>query len=109
MRVGFYAIVSVVAAASARAQCGTFATQGPSAAEVRGTVQARPVADCAEAMELGARNAVAVSMACAVSRASLSAWSGLTGLGLKVLVHDDRVLGRQPIVLALIPCRCWRA
>ncbi|WP_417839115.1 TRAP transporter permease [Tritonibacter scottomollicae] len=80
MRVGFYAILSIMAAAAARA-LWNFAALGPS--------MARFVAMCRkgieltlEALELGARNAVAVSMACAVAGIIVGV-VGLTGLGLK--------------------------
>ncbi|WP_417816795.1 TRAP transporter permease [Tritonibacter scottomollicae] len=80
MRVGFYAILSIMAAAAARA-LWNFAASGPS--------MARFVAMCRkgveltlEALELGARNAVAVSMACAVAGIIVGV-VGLTGLGLK--------------------------
>ncbi len=80
MRVGFYAIVAVLAAASARA-LWVFFTDAPT---VAGFVAlcGRGIAMCLKAMELGARNAVAVSMACAVAGIIVGV-VGLTGLGLK--------------------------
>jgi TRAP transporter 4TM/12TM fusion protein len=80
MRVGFYAIVSIVAAASAR-RLWTFVMSGPTLA---GLVELcrRGVKLTLEALELGARNAVAVSMACAVAGIIVGV-VGLTGLGLK--------------------------
>lgn len=80
MRVGFYAIGSIVAAASAR-RLWTFFMSGPTLA---GLVELcrRGVNLTLEALELGARNAVAVSMACAVAGIIVGV-VGLTGLGLK--------------------------
>ena len=80
MRVGFYAILSIVAAASAR-RLWTFFMSGPTLA---GLVELcrRGVKLTLEALELGARNAVAVSMACAVAGIIVGV-VGLTGLGLK--------------------------
>ncbi len=80
MRVGFYAIVAVMAAAAARA-LWTFSRDAPS---VEGFVALckRGVALTLEALELGARNAVAVSVACAVAGVIVGV-VGLTGLGLK--------------------------
>ena len=80
MRVGFYAILSVIAAASARALWTFFA----SAPTLPGFVALcrRGVALTLEALELGARNAVAVSMACAVAGIIVGV-VGVTGLGLK--------------------------
>jgi TRAP transporter 4TM/12TM fusion protein len=80
MRVGFYAIVAVVAAASARA-LWTFVASGPTLAGFAALCR-RGLALGVEAMELGARNAVAVSMACAVAGIIVGI-VGLTGLGLK--------------------------
>ena len=80
MRVGFYAIVAVMAAAAARA-LWTFSKDAPS---VEGFVALckRGGALILEALELGARNAVAVSVACAVAGVIVGV-VGLTGLGLK--------------------------
>ena len=80
MRVGFYAIVAVMAAAAARA-LWTFSRDAPS---VEGffTLCKRGGALTLEALELGARNAVAVSVACAVAGVIVGV-VGLTGLGLK--------------------------
>lgn len=80
MRVGFYAIVSVVAAASAKALWVFFAN-GPTVAGFVALCR-RGLALTLQAMELGARNAVAVSMACAVAGIIVGV-VGLTGLGLK--------------------------
>jgi TRAP transporter 4TM/12TM fusion protein len=80
MRVGFYAIVSIVAAASARALWVFFAN-GPTAAGFAALCR-RGIELTLQALELGARNAVAVSMACAVAGIIVGV-VGLTGLGLK--------------------------
>jgi len=80
MRVGFYAIGSIVAAAAARA-VWVFFTDGPTAQGFVALCR-RGLALMLEALELGARNAVAVSMACAVAGIIVGV-VGLTGLGLK--------------------------
>ncbi len=80
MRVGFYAILSIIAAAAAKA-LWTFAANGPT---VEGLIalSRRGLVLTLDALELGARNAVAVSMACAVAGIIVGV-VGLTGLGLK--------------------------
>jgi TRAP transporter 4TM/12TM fusion protein len=80
MRVGFYAIVAVVAAASLRALM-RFAAEDRT---LSGLVALcwRGMQLTLQALELGARNAVAVSMACAVAGIIVGV-VGLTGLGLK--------------------------
>ena len=98
MRVGFYAIVSVVAAASARA-LWDFATHVPSGAKFTALCK-RGLSLTAQAMELGARNAVAVSMACAVAGIIVGV-VGLTGLGLKFSSMMIAFSGGN-LVLALI-------
>jgi TRAP transporter 4TM/12TM fusion protein len=80
MRVGFYAIGSILAAAAARA-LWVFFTDGPSAANFAALCR-RGLELTLQALELGARNAVAVSMACAVAGIIVGV-VGLTGLGLK--------------------------
>jgi len=80
MRVGFFAILAIVAAASARA-LWTFAASGPTVPGFLALCR-KGVALTLEALELGARNAVAVSMACAVAGIIVGV-VGLTGLGLK--------------------------
>ena len=80
MRVGFYAILAVIAAAVARA-LWRFAAGGVSLAGLIALVR-RGIALTLEALELGARNAVAVSVACAVAGIIVGI-VGLTGLGLK--------------------------
>lgn len=98
MRVGFYAIVSIVAAASARA-LWTFAMTGPTLAGFLALCR-RGVALTLEALELGARNAVAVSMACAVAGIIVGV-VGLTGLGLKFSAMMIAFSGGN-LVLALL-------
>ncbi|MEM7710805.1 MAG: TRAP transporter fused permease subunit, partial [Pseudomonadota bacterium] len=80
MRVGFYAILAIMAAAALRATFN-FLRDGPTA---RGVVElaAAGLRLTLQALELGARNAVAVSMACAVAGIIVGV-VGLTGLGLK--------------------------
>ncbi len=80
MRVGFYAIVSVVAAAAAKA-LWVFLSDKPTVAGFI-ALCGRGLALTLQALELGARNAVAVSMACAVAGIIVGV-VGLTGLGLK--------------------------
>ncbi|MBV7379056.1 TRAP transporter permease [Maritimibacter dapengensis] len=80
MRVGFFAVVSIALAASARA-LWHFATEGPTFAKLVALAR-RGLSLTLEALELGARNAVAVSMACAVAGIIVGV-VGLTGLGLK--------------------------
>ncbi len=80
MRVGFYAILSIMAAASARALWNFWVT-GPSAARFVDLCRTG-IRLTLDALELGARNAVAVSMACAVAGIIVGV-VGLTGLGLK--------------------------
>ncbi len=80
MRVGFYAILSVMAAAGAKALWDF--TRGTSQADGFAALIGRGVRVTLEALELGARNAVAVSIACAVAGIIVGV-VGLTGLGLK--------------------------
>lgn len=98
MRVGFYAILSILAAASARA-LWTFAMTGPTADKFVALCR-RGVEITLESLELGARNAVAVSMACAVAGIVVGV-VGLTGLGLKFSAMMIAFSGGN-IVLALI-------
>jgi TRAP transporter 4TM/12TM fusion protein len=98
MRVGFYAIVAVVAAASLRA-LWTFSRSRPTAAGFVALCR-RGLALTLEALELGARNAVAVSMACAVAGIIVGV-VGLTGLGLKFSSMMIAFSGGN-IVLALL-------
>jgi TRAP transporter 4TM/12TM fusion protein len=80
MRVGFYAILSVMAAAAAKA-LWTYLSDKPT---WDGFVAmcGRGLSLTLQALEIGARNAVAVSMACAVAGIIVGV-VGLTGLGLK--------------------------
>lgn len=80
MRVGFYAIGAILAAAAARA-LWVFFSDAPTAAKFAALCR-RGLALMLQALELGARNAVAVSMACAVAGIIVGV-VGLTGLGLK--------------------------
>ncbi|QFT64364.1 TRAP transporter permease [Roseivivax sp. THAF30] len=98
MRVGFYAILSIIAAASARA-LWMFAASGPTTA---GFIELckRGFVLTLEALDLGARNAVAVSVACAVAGIIVGI-VGLTGLGLKFSAMMIAFSGGN-LVLALI-------
>ncbi|ETX14800.1 permease [Roseivivax halodurans JCM 10272] len=80
MRVGFFAIVAVVASAVLRALLAFF-REGPTRPRAAALLRAG-VAKTMEALELGARNAVAVSVACALAGIIVGV-VGLTGLGLK--------------------------
>jgi TRAP transporter 4TM/12TM fusion protein len=81
MRVGFWAILSVIAVAGLRG-AWILASDGPlTRARLRASVL-RGGRMIVEALELGARNAVAVSVACAVAGIIVGV-VGLTGLGLK--------------------------
>lgn len=104
MRVGFWAIVSVVVVAVLRAALDLFWLEPK-----RGTplttarLQAailRGLSLLAQALSLGARNAVAVSMACAVAGIIVGV-VGLTGLGLKFSSMMVAFSGGN-LVLALI-------
>jgi TRAP transporter 4TM/12TM fusion protein len=86
MRVGFYAIVTVLAAAAARG-LWQLLVEGPrqGAPLTAGTLAASARAAAGivwQGLALGARNAVPVSMACAVAGIIVGV-VGLTGLGLK--------------------------
>ncbi|MBB3995706.1 TRAP transporter 4TM/12TM fusion protein [Sulfitobacter undariae] len=98
MRVGFYAILSILAAASARA-LWRFATTGPTADKFAAMCKSG-IKIVLNSLELGARNAVAVSMACAVAGIVVGV-VGLTGLGLKFSAMMIAFSGGN-IVLALI-------
>lgn len=98
MRVGFYAILSILAAASARA-LWTFAGSGPTMSGFVALCK-RGAGLTLEALELGARNAVAVSVACAVAGIIVGV-VGLTGLGLKFSAMMIAFSGGN-IVLALV-------
>lgn len=81
MRVGFWAILSVVAVAGARGLWHLLADGPLTPARIRDTLSAG-LRVIWESLELGARNAVAVSIACAVAGIIVGV-VGLTGLGLK--------------------------
>jgi TRAP transporter 4TM/12TM fusion protein len=81
MRVGFYAILAIIAAAVAKA-LWTFGTSGSATLDGFIALCRRGLALTLQALELGARNAVAVSIACAVAGIIVGV-VGLTGLGLK--------------------------
>ncbi len=98
MRVGFYAIVAVVAAASARALWIYVRTDGTGSGFV--ALVRRGIELTLQALELGARNAVAVSVACAVAGIIVGI-VGLTGLGLKFSAMMIAFSGGN-LVLALI-------
>ncbi len=98
MRVGFYAIVAVMVAAGLRA-LWTFGVSGPTANGFVALCR-NGLALTLEALELGARNAVAVSMACAVAGIIVGV-VGLTGLGLKFSSMMIAFSGGN-IVLALL-------
>jgi TRAP transporter 4TM/12TM fusion protein len=80
LRVGFYAIVSVAGAAGARS-LWRFLHEKPTAAGLFALCR-QGLALTLRALEHGARNAVPVSMACAVAGIIVGV-VGLTGLGLK--------------------------
>lgn len=98
MRVGFYAIFAIVAAASARALWVFFANGATMVGFV--ALCRRGLALTLQALELGARNAVAVSMACAVAGIIVGV-VGLTGLGLKFSAMMMAFSGGN-LVLALL-------
>ncbi|MCL3882693.1 TRAP transporter permease [Marivita sp. GX14005] len=104
MRVGFWAIVSVVVVAGLRAGVEMIwldPKRGkPLTAERLATAGRRGAALLIEALSLGARNAVAVSMACAVAGIIVGV-VGLTGLGLKFSSMMVAFSGGN-LVLALI-------
>ena len=80
MRVGFFAIVAVVASAVLRALM-SYLREGPTRSGAVALLRTG-VDKTLEALELGARNAVAVSVACALAGIIVGV-VGLTGLGLK--------------------------
>ncbi len=98
MRVGFYAILAILAAAAARALWSFMAT-GPTQ-EGFVALCRRGIAIVLNALDLGARNAVAVSVACAVAGIIVGV-VGLTGLGLKFSAMMIAFSGGN-LVLALI-------
>ena len=104
MRVGFYAVITMVAVAALRyAIWFLFVApqQGqPVTLASTGRVVWAGVVKLIEGLELGARNAVAVSMACAVAGIIVGV-VGLTGLGLKFSAMMMAFSGGN-IVLALL-------
>jgi TRAP transporter 4TM/12TM fusion protein len=98
MRVGFYAIIAIIAAAVARSLWG-FVTHTPTA-DAFVALCRRGLSLTLQAMVLGARNAVTVSMACAVAGIIVGV-VGLTGLGLKFSSMMIAFSGGN-IVLALL-------
>jgi len=81
MRVGFWAILSVIGVAGLRGAWAIWADGPISAERVQASIM-RGLRMIYESLELGARNAVAVSIACAVAGIIVGV-VGLTGLGLK--------------------------
>jgi TRAP transporter 4TM/12TM fusion protein len=85
-RVGFWAIISVVAVTALRAAYALFVSDPKEGKPLSGERLANAMMDglrlIGRALELGARNAVAVSVACAVAGIIVGV-VGLTGLGLK--------------------------
>ncbi|MCC5955300.1 MAG: TRAP transporter permease [Natronohydrobacter sp.] len=81
MRVGFWAIISVIAVTGLRGAWALFADGPLTLDRIRASIL-RGLRMVFESLELGARNAVAVSIACAVAGIIVGV-VGLTGLGLK--------------------------
>ena len=98
MRVGFYAILAIIAAAVAKA-LWVFSKSDPTSSKFIDLCR-RGALLTLEALELGARNAVAVSAACAVAGIIVGV-VGLTGLGLKFSSMMIAFSGGN-IVLALL-------
>ena len=99
MRVGFWAILSVLAMAGLRGIWALYASGPVTGARVKASVL-RGVDVVFGSLELGARNAVAVSIACAVAGIIVGV-VGLTGLGLKFSSMMVSLSGGN-IVIALI-------
>ncbi|MCB1346190.1 MAG: TRAP transporter fused permease subunit [Rhodobacter sp.] len=103
MRVGFYATLSIAVAAIGRA-LWHYAANGPTLDGLWSLIRSG-LAKTAEALELGARNAVTVSVACAVAGVIVGV-VGLTGLGLKfsammlALSHGNLLIALVLVVLA---------
>lgn len=81
MRVGFWAILTVIGVAGLRGAWTLYADGPMTGARIRASVR-RGLEMIVGSLELGARNAVAVSVACAVAGIIVGV-VGLTGLGLK--------------------------
>jgi len=99
MRVGFWAILAVIAMAGLRGAWALYADGPLTVARIRDSLLsgARTIF---EALELGARNAVAVSVACAVAGIIVGV-VGLTGLGLKFSAMMISLSGGN-MVIALV-------
>ncbi|MBR3371882.1 MAG: TRAP transporter permease [Rhodobacteraceae bacterium] len=98
MRVGFWAILSVVGVAGLRGAWSVWADGPVTSQRVQASIL-RGLRMIFESLELGARNAVAVSIACAVAGIIVGV-VGLTGLGLKFSSMMVALSGGN-IVLAL--------
>ncbi len=98
MRVGFYVILTICGVAGLRA-LARFAVSAPTPAGLLDLCR-QGVERVLQALALGARNAVAVSMACAVAGIIVGV-VGLTGLGLKFSAMMIAFSGGN-IVLALL-------
>jgi len=99
MRVGFYATLAVVAAAAARGLWQWYST-GPTWTRLADLVR-RGAGLLVEALERGARNALAVSVACAVAGIIVGV-VGLTGLGLKFSAMMLALSGGHLVVALLL-------
>jgi TRAP transporter 4TM/12TM fusion protein len=99
MRVGFWAIMSILAAAGARGLWGLLTGGDLSGGRIAGALRDAGVL-LWRGLALGARNAVPVSMACAVAGIIVGV-VGLTGLGLKFSAMMMAFSGGN-IVLALL-------
>jgi TRAP transporter 4TM/12TM fusion protein len=99
MRVGFWAIISVIAMAGLRGAWTLYAGGPMTGPRIKDSVM-RGIRMIFESLELGARNAVAVSIACAVAGIIVGV-VGLTGLGLKFSSMMISLSGGN-IVIALL-------
>jgi TRAP transporter 4TM/12TM fusion protein len=99
MRVGFWAIMSILAAAGARGIWNLLTSGGLGGGRLAGALRDAGVL-LWQGLALGARNAVPVSMACAVAGIIVGV-VGLTGLGLKFSAMMMAFSGGN-IVLALL-------
>jgi TRAP transporter 4TM/12TM fusion protein len=99
MRVGFWAIMSIIAAAGARGVWNLLTSRDLSSGRLAGALRDAGVL-LWQGLALGARNAVPVSMACAVAGIIVGV-VGLTGLGLKFSAMMMAFSGGN-IVLALL-------
>jgi len=99
MRVGFWAIISVIAMAGLRGAWTLYAGGPMTGPRIKDSIM-RGISMIFESLELGARNAVAVSIACAVAGIIVGV-VGLTGLGLKFSSMMISLSGGN-IVIALL-------